>query len=352
MHSARLVFAFFVLFYFSLARGAEVTFTLTGGPSYSVYAEASPDSGGIFSFSVGLRGIVPVSGQIAAPGIYARNPLSGEIRELGFTGYHSAGGLGGTASQNSAAVPFTPIYGFGQEDGDLDNFRPPGFTDTSGTVGTGGAPYQKKLAVDFGTGDRGCPFFGSGNALVFVDRNSTQTVPANIRYRMVSTLCQPTMSLSLSAGGLLYPNRAVGGAIAITGSNSAYASEVNELTRDDSDGAAPIPGIGNEPGHIYVMAKLLGDPVAVDMIANSQTAIVDPSDPEAQSLHALYDEEFGPGGFNALLRYDNRPGAKVVYWHFEPSIGVTVDKLAVVPEPAALLIAVVLSLTLLRRQIT
>jgi len=131
-------------------------------------------------------------------------------------------------------------------------------------------------------------------------------------------------------------NVAVGGSIAVTGSNNRYISEVDQLTTDNVlAGNAPIATIGDEAGSIYVMAKLNGD-VAGFLSSAQITNDVDATDSQFALLHANYDALFPGGSFNALFKFPTIAGAKVFSIETNGTAGVSVDALAAVPEPATM----------------
>ncbi|HEV8377832.1 MAG TPA: PEP-CTERM sorting domain-containing protein, partial [Tepidisphaeraceae bacterium] len=132
-------------------------------------------------------------------------------------------------------------------------------------------------------------------------------------------------------------NVAVGQQITVTGNNNMYISEVDQLTADNiTAGNAPIVSIGDEPGNVYVMAKLNGAAADVQAFLDALSADVGPADSEFAKLHSLYDSQFGAGGFNALFKFPNFAGAKVFSIETTGTTGVSVDQLAAVPEPAAM----------------
>jgi hypothetical protein len=130
------------------------------------------------------------------------------------------------------------------------------------------------------------------------------------------------------------PEQAVGGSILVSGSNHEYVSEVDQLLNPSVDvGSAKIESIGSEPGSIYIMARLSTTIAGgVQGLLAAMSTDVDASDPEFARLHALYDAQFGAGGFNALFKLPNIPGQKYINWDLTATM-VTVDQMAVVPEP-------------------
>ncbi len=147
-------------------------------------------------------------------------------------------------------------------------------------------------------------------------------------------------------------NQAVAGGIAVTGANNKYISEVDQLADPSlNTGNAPIQTIGDEAGSIYVMAKLVGAAADINTVLTNLTLDVDNSDPEFAKLHAIYDSQFGGGGFNALFKFPNVAGAKTFNWELTGTHGaVTVDQLAAVPEPATMGLMAFAGLGLLARR--
>jgi hypothetical protein len=132
-------------------------------------------------------------------------------------------------------------------------------------------------------------------------------------------------------------NQAVGGAIAVSGANNSYVSEVDQLLDPSvSWGSAPIQTIGDEAGNVYVMAKLSGSAADIATLLGQLVSDVDATDSQFAPLHASYDSAFGAGGFNVLFKFPNMAGSKVFNWDFSFAPQVTIDQLAVVPEPATM----------------
>jgi len=148
-------------------------------------------------------------------------------------------------------------------------------------------------------------------------------------------------------------NQAVGGSIAVTGSNGGYSSEVDQLLDPSvNKGSAPIQTTGDEAGSIYVMAKLNGTAADISTFLANNTTDVDATDPQFALLHSAYDSAFGGGGFNALFKFATIPGAKVFNYDFSGTTtpNITVDQLAAVPEPATMSLLGLGALGLLARR--
>jgi len=179
----------------------------------------------------------------------------------------------------------------------------------------------------------------------------TETETATIEFRLQS-LAPCTSAFVLLTSTPQATNVAAGGAIAVSGSNNNYVSEVDQLLEPSVNrGSALIQTIGDESGNVYVMAKLRGTAADIATVLADTDQDVDASDSEFAALHAAYDAQFGDGGFNALFRFPNLAGAKVFNWDFSASgaANVTVDQLAAVPEPS-LALAAVGGIVLLRRR--
>jgi len=222
----------------------------------------------------------------------------------------------------------------------------------SGTVTSGLANLQIQPTVDT-------------SAAVWLD--NTQSGPTaitvfnaqqvNLAFRDFQGTVAANDTVSLSAAPA-NANQAVGNAIAVTGSNNQYISEVDQLIDPSvNKGSAVISTIHGEAGTDYVMANLIGtaaDRAAV--LAGSSIApfVVTSSDPQFAALHAIYDSQFGTGGFNALFKFANISGdLKAFNWDFSQNTAhgaVTVDQLAVVPEPASIGLLAFAGLGLLARR--
>jgi len=288
------------------------------------------------------------------------------------------------------------LYGFGQVAHRLDDFRPPPAEGSLGPIpykpinsgpgidggGAGGLnPYgvppqtcgvlqmpagSARIATGSWTGTAPSIDQLSVNTKASVWKLSelnnpkgTQSEIASLNFalRDITPAAAPAVSLTATVPGggtcgPTYSNMAVGGAVAVTGANGAYSSEVDQLLDPSSNaGYAPIQGIGNEAGSIYVMGKLQGTQADIAAVLAAFPAAVDASDSQYASLHAAYDGQFGGGGFNALWKFSNYTGAKIFTWDFSAiRAGVTMDQLAAVPEPASLSLLGVACAALWRRR--
>jgi hypothetical protein len=268
--------------------------------------------------------------------------------------------LSQTTPPNPNTVPPTPglwgnmipLFGVGQEAGDLSILRPPGYDVTQEINGQGTAYGSSGfgwtngylLAVGYTSGRVTDVLFDTTSvdhkAGVWVSRGpagpadpviGNMSVVPLVTYSPICISCDP-MIFTLN-GQTKGQNQAVGGSIAVTGSNGAYVSEVDQLLGDAAVGNAPIQTIGDEAGNVYVMAKLSGSAAAIQSLLDFSSDDVGPTDPQYAALHAAYDARFGPGGFNALFKFPNVAGPKTINWDLGFSGGVTVDQLAAVPEP-------------------
>jgi len=169
-------------------------------------------------------------------------------------------------------------------------------------------------------------------------QDSTGTGTANFKANLAYAYAgvnPPPVDVFHITGTAEHQNLATGGQITVTGANHSYVSEVDQLTSDANQGSAPVVSIGDESGNLYTMAKITGDPTAVSNVL-AESFNNGAGDAEAAHLHAIYDAQFGPGGFNFLNVTPNFAGAKVVNWDLATNTGATVDQLAVVPEPATM----------------
>src|SRR5947207_9252373 len=102
------------------------------------------------------------------------------------------------------------------------------------------------------------------------------------------------------------------------------------------------------------MANLIGtatDRAAVLGGPSISPFVVTSSDPQFAALHAIYDSQFGQGGFNALFKFANISGdAKAFNWDFVGNPSVTIDQLAAVPEPSSIPLILAAAAAILRRR--
>jgi hypothetical protein len=356
----------------STANAAVVTYTMSyddfgaGTPvagSWAVYASVSPDSAGLFAFGVDLA--PGAGGTIAtlanrANGAVMTDSSTDEQLNVGFTTGRTqdlaAGKFSGLGDLGAGAA-MKPIYGFGQHVDKLDNYIPANFDVQSATFGGGravnygtetytppGGTARNMFLVGRGTytGPNG-PVFETGSvdskASVYVSNaTGTQNVIAQLVYDTRDLIPSATTRFTLDAAAAAgTTNQAVGGSIAVTGSNNGYISEVDQLLANSATGNAPIATIGTEPGNIYVMAKLTGTQAQIDAFLNDAavTADVGAADSQFAPLHAFYDPQFGGTGFNALFKFTSAANIRTINWD-TAATGVTVDQLAAVPEPATM----------------
>jgi len=354
----------------AVAQAATVTFSLspnddgsgTHAPGmFAVYADVSLDNGGLFAFGVDLQGNIDAFLNMAPRGEF-RDAPGGALNPIKYLGF-SAGVTEDPVAGKISGLPdlakgsnLIPVYGFGQEDGDLNNFRPPGYNpyfDSNGNAP--GSAYKKHLLLGIGTYSGAMPTWQRGSvdnkASVYDNRSGTESVLATLQLNEIIFDDFSNVRLTSAAE---HANQAVGGAILVSGSNGKYASEVDQLQNPSvALGSAPIQTIGDEAGNVYVMAKLLGveSEIAAALSApDVASRVAGPTDSQYASLHASYDAQFGGGGFNALFKFPNVAGPKVFNWDFS-SHGVTIDQLAAVPEPGTIgLIALAATGLVLRRR--
>lgn len=348
---------------FSLSLNDDGTGSVCGGGGtglFAVYADVSPgDNFGLFAFGVDLKdGPIDSIMNMAPQGQFRKTGSATKF--VGFGAGVTEDAAGGKISGLPDLAKLTnliPAYGFGQSGGDLNNLKPAGYGNYFDANPNGpGSLYSSHLLLAVGT------YHGLASAMGFdtasVDNKasvysanggSTASTVAQVVLRFVSLtpVCEPD-SLTVT-GTAQHANQAVGGSIVVSGANHLYSSEVDQLIDPSAaTGSAPVQTIGDEAGNLYVMAKVSGDAAAVSQVlAEFNNASIDP---EAPRLHALYDSQFGPGGFNLLYITPNFAGPKVVNWDFSFNPGAVIDQLAVVPEPEILVTGVVVTLLSLCRR--
>jgi MYXO-CTERM domain-containing protein len=354
------------------ARGAVVTYTLSlnddgfgngGGTStpgaFAIYADVSQgDNFGLFAFGVDLvDGPIDFIANMAAQGRFSKagSPTKFVGFSAGVTEDAPTGKISGLPDL-AKGVNLIPAYGFGQTGGDLNALKPAtygNYVDTNPNAP--GSAYNAHFLL--GIGSYHGPASGMGWQAGSVDNKasvytanggSTSSAVAQLVLRNgcaifsplvgaskgLAATCEPPPATFSVSGFAEHANQAVGGNIFVFGHNNMYSSEVDQLLDPSvNSGSAPIQTIGDEAGNLYVMAKVIGsaaDVAAVLADLNNTTG-----DPQAALLHAAYDSQFGPGGFNLLYKTPNFSGAKVVNWDFAFTTGAVIDQMAVVPEPGA-----------------
>jgi hypothetical protein len=348
----------------------------------AVYATTSAgDNAGLFAYGVDMHGAALDFLDNYGQGVrfndstIPRQPT----KHVGFlTGYTTSVAnatvtgvqdLGQTTPPNPNTVPPTPglwgnmipVFGLGQEAGDMNSLKPAGYDATTQQINGQGTAYGATSGTGWTNGYLlavgTVPTVGTPQGAIDIRNLKFTTTSVDHKAsvwvaRGPSGSLDPVLPNTEAAvlvsyedliGGTALPifglngevqgqNQAVGGSIAVTGSNGSYVSEVDQLIANVAEGNAPIATIGDEAGSVYVMARLLGDQAAIDAALGQLDSDVGPGDSQYAALHAAYDSQFGPGGFNALFKFANTPGAKTVNFDFGTT-GVTVDALAAVPEP-------------------
>jgi hypothetical protein len=393
----------------SSAKAAVVTYTLnlhegtngltTCSNAFAVYATVSQgDNAGLFAYGVDLKGTGDAGGPTTMT-LVNRTPTGtwdiddtdpnydGGVYPTKYGGFGTGRGASAVTGVVSGVqdlakdTDLVRVYGFGQTSHKMDDFRPAPadgslgpipykpYVGASNTDG-GGTPYGNppnpggvlvlpagSLRIATGTWTGAAPSIEtlSVNTKASVWKlnhpNGTENEIATLAFAFRDIV--PVVSMASLSGTPAYANQAVGGSIAVSGSNGSYVSEVDELLDPAvNKGSAPIQGIGDEAGNIYVMAKLNGTAAEIATLLSGggggggcggvPGSIVDATDPQFALLHAAYDTKFGGGGFNVLMKFPNTAGAKVFNWDFSGTStpNITIDKLAAVPEPGVLCAAV------------
>jgi len=379
----------------STANAAVVTYTLslhetaagasTNLSQFVIYATVSQgDNSGLFAYGVDLKGTGDAGGPTTLS-LVNRTPSGKWDVDQADTNYDPSNvyptKFGGFGAGRNAAGPtgiisgvtdlskgadLNQVYGIGQTAHKMDDFRPA--PDQSTGVPFTYGPYVPDSGSDGGATAYGNPSNPATATLIIPAGSvriatgtwtgtapSIETLSVNTKASVwklshpagteneIATLQFAFRDLAGGATASVGPtatnaNQAVGGSIAITGSNGKYTSEVDQLLDPSvNKGSAPLATIGDEAGSVYVMAKLAGSPADIATLLGNLTTDVDATDSQFASLHANYDGAFGSGGFNALFKVPNTAGAKVFNWDFSSvTPNVTVDQLAAVPEPASL----------------
>ena len=385
-----------VTFTLSLNEGANGTVTAN---SYAVYATVSQgDNFGLFGYGVDMK--LPSEGGPTTLTITPRSPFGhwviddadpnwdpdgsypNKVAGFGlFRGTSPSGAVAGNQDisqydplKGDGRLPCSSelviLRGVGQTAGNLNTAIPGKAMGIDGTCSVGWKPYTRdgSPTSDNPYGNRpGFVPLPAGSIRLFtgtwtgntfpsiqttvdtkagVWRTNAASGPEAIQVDVANVLTAVTEPLDLGRNfvGLantavagIPTNVAVGGSIAVTGSNNRYISEVDQLISDNvTVGNTPITTIGDEAGNIYVMAKLNGTAAEVASFLNTVTADVDSTDSQFAALHQNYDNLFPGGSFNALFKFPNIAGAKVFSIDTTFTTGVSVDAIAAVPEPAAM----------------
>ena len=384
---------------------------ITAANQFAIWASVSQgDNAGLFAYGVDLKGTGDPGGPTGLTltnrtptGTWDADPNDpnfdpGAVYSTKYAGFGTGRGASGVTGVVSGVQDLAKdadlirLYGFGQPPAHrMDDFRPP--PDTSSGLPVAYAAYVGASNTD-GGGNGGMNPYGNppatcgvpampagsariatgtwtGSILPSIEQlsvntkasvwklnhpngNENEIATLQFAFRDIVPAAGDTMVVTANvSGGGCGPtptNQAVGGAIAVAGSNGAYSSEVDQLLSPSVNvGFAPIQTIGNETGNIYVMAKLVGSDADIAAVLSSSGA-VGAADPQFAALHAAYDAQFGGGGFNALWRSVNYAGAKNISWNFSAHPNVTVDQLAAVPEPSMALLGLGAAAVLMRRR--
>jgi len=384
---------------YTLSVNESATGTVTPG-RYTVYATVSPsDNDGLFAFGLDMKGTGVGEGGPAGFTMVNRSPNGkfdvdptdpnydpGNVYPTKYAGYGTGRGASATTGIVSGVTDLAKgsdlinVFKIGQVSGSMNSHKPAPDTSTGVPVaygnftpdaGTDANPYSVVFnranvpvvadgSIRIATGN-----YTTGGTLPAIDGLSVNTkasvwklshpngteneiAQVQIAFRDFAGTAGDSVSLNGPTKG---NNQAVGGNIAVTGSNGSYHSEVDQLLDPSINvGNAPIQAIGDENGNVYVMAKLVGTAADIATLLGTLTNDVDSSDTQFASLHNTYDSQFAGGSFNALFKFANVPGAKTFNWEFGTTTGVAIDQLAAVPEPASLGLLGVAGMALLGRR--
>jgi len=320
----------------------------SGAPrSFNIFADVSTDNGGLLSFGLDLQGNITSLYNLAPAAHYTKT--GSPSKSAGFLAQRiedsSSGQVAGIQNLGAQAN-LVPIFGFGQEGGDLSAQAPigplpAGYTYSDESSHLIGSAYAARLLLASGSGTNFDWEAGSSEtrAIVFVSRSGTSNTVAQIQthHIIVDTFCDVADAwLSNNPGGNLQPDSF----IEVHGRGGAYESVVHTLDEFNARGSVAIQTIGDDGGSVYVMAKLLGDSKTINQLLADVQEDVGPEDSQFIALHSRYDGNFIGGSFNALFKVSNVTGAKFFSWDFTRYAGVSLVQVAAVPEPG------VISLTL------
>jgi len=391
----------------STANAAVVTFTLslhesaTGAVSangWALYATVSQgDNAGLFAFGVDLKGTGDAGGPTtltmanrSPSGTWDADPADpnydpGAVYPTKFAGYgagrstSTATGIVSGVTDLSKGGDLIPVFGIGQNANiKMNDSKPPPDTSTgvpvayanyvpaAGSDQTLGNPFNRTGVSGFVTLPAGTVRLATGtwSGNLDFDLGSVNTKasvwktshPLGTENEIAQSLTQVrdfnpqvgTNTLTV-ANAPVGNNLATDGKIVVTGGNNSYVSEVDQLTADLNAGSANVQTIGDEAGTLYVMAQITGTASDVNAILASPLNNASGSS-QAALLHANYDAQFGPGGFNLLFSMPNFAGAKNINWSFQANPGAVVNELAIVPEPGTISLLGLGALGLLARR--
>jgi hypothetical protein len=371
---------------------ANVTYTLSLNDngqgvktmgSLAVYATVSPDNGGLYGFGVDLEGTFPPNlpppalptwrnmtpnWNLSDPDGIVTTPLGFNLVRADAT-IAAQGKFG--AGQGLEPGTFIPLRNFGISPGTADSYKPDASWSRAPGAGGGGAATwgnpiaspdgvlpipQGSALIGTGTWTGPNPTWNTGAdtaATVWESVNSLVRIPATVTLLTRNLDAGVVQTFKAEFGATA--DTPVLGTVNVTGGAGNYESSVLTVTPGAGAGGVNVNTIG-EPGVRYVMLELGGtgdiNAVLTGLDALAGVDVIDNAaeDPEFADLHGAYDVRFADGAFDALLRLNAAAGNNALNLNLGGVAGVTIDQVAVVPEPATIGLLSVVGVGLLARR--
>jgi hypothetical protein len=194
--------------------GSVVPNNADGTVPFALYADVTPDNGGLFAFRVDLAGNFTSLFNMVPRAKYTQLGAQAKFAGFGaaFTEDVAAGKVSGIPDL-AKLTNLIPVYGFGQIGGDMRNITPAGFTYNDDNSNLPGPLYNGHLLLAVGSYSGAHPTFENTldtGASVFLDCSSLQNAIAPVQTSVIDFIAGgPLLAESSFSSAAVTPCAAV-----------------------------------------------------------------------------------------------------------------------------------------------